>query len=196
MSFCSSENAIVVVKGNDTDFNGQNLLTIYLRSDILDLSDLSATFTLCGIVKKFDDLSSGEIILNYNNRETSAIPFGKHNGVLNIISKTHKIATIESLIPFDFISVVHGNAIATNPYEMTFDVKQGGETILNVSVEAGVTVEVGTTTTLPAGSNATVTNAGTENHLVLNFGIPQGIQGEKGIQGPKGDDATIIIRRL
>ena len=174
MNCCSSENAIVVVKGNDTDFNGQNLLTIYLRSEVLDLSDLSATFTLCGLVKTFNDLSSGEIVLNYNNRETSSIPFGKHNGVLNIVSKSHKISTIESLIPFDFVSIVHGNAIATKPYEMTFNVEQGGETILNVSVEAGVSVEVGTTTTLPAGENATVTNSGSPNHLILDFGIPRG----------------------
>ena len=186
MSCCSSENAIVVVKGNDTDFNGQNLLTIYLRSDILDLSDLSATFTLCGIVKNFNDLSSGQIIVNYNNRETASIPFGKHNGVLNIVSKSHKIATIESLVPFEFVSIVHGNAIATKSYEMTFNVEQGGETILNVSVEAGVSVEVGTTTTLPAGENATVTNSGSPNHLILDFGIPRGEQGEQGPAGPQG----------
>jgi len=193
---CIPENAIVVVKGNDTDFNGQNLLTIYFNTTVLDLSDLSATFTLCGIKKTFNDLSSGSIVLNYNNQETASIPFGKHNGVLNVVSKSHKIATLESLIPFEFISVVHGNSIATRPYEMTFNVEQGGETILNVSVEAGVSVEVGTTTTLPAGSNATVENSGSQNHLVLDFGIPQGIQGEQGIQGPAGENATIIIRRL
>lgn len=39
------------------------------------------------------------------------------------------------------------------------------------------TIAVGTTTTLPAGSSATVTNGGTATDLVLNFGIPQGIQG-------------------
>ena len=50
----------------------------------------------------------------------------------------------------------------------------------------GATVEVGTTTTLPAGSNATVTNSGTETDVVLNFGIPQGIKGDTGAQGPQG----------
>lgn len=52
------------------------------------------------------------------------------------------------------------------------------------------TVSVGTTTTLSAFSSATVTNTGTSSALILNFAIPQGIQGEQGPQGdrgPKGD---------
>lgn len=36
------------------------------------------------------------------------------------------------------------------------------------------TVTVGTTTTLPAGSPATVTQSGTATNVILNFGIPQG----------------------
>lgn len=36
------------------------------------------------------------------------------------------------------------------------------------------TVTIGTTTTLPAGSQATVTNTGSLNNAVLNFGIPAG----------------------
>ena len=45
------------------------------------------------------------------------------------------------------------------------------------------TVSVGATTTLPAGSPASVTNSGTTSDAVLNFGIPQG---QQGIQGPTG----------
>lgn len=39
------------------------------------------------------------------------------------------------------------------------------------------TIQVGSVTTLPAGSDATVENVGTENAAVLNFGIPQGPAG-------------------
>ena len=39
------------------------------------------------------------------------------------------------------------------------------------------TVSVGTITTLPAGSQATVTNTGTQSAAVFNFGIPQGAPG-------------------
>ena len=42
---------------------------------------------------------------------------------------------------------------------------------------AAASVSVGTTTTLPAGSSATVTNSGTSSAAVLNFGIPKGADG-------------------
>jgi hypothetical protein len=48
------------------------------------------------------------------------------------------------------------------------------------------TITVGTTTTLPAGSSATVTNTGTSTNAVLNFGIPQGTQGPQGPAGSGG----------
>lgn len=51
------------------------------------------------------------------------------------------------------------------------------------------TITVGTTTTLPAGSNATVTNSGTSTAAVFNFGIP------KGSDAPVPSDATITIRQ-
>jgi hypothetical protein len=52
------------------------------------------------------------------------------------------------------------------------------------------TVNVGTTTTLPPNTNATVTNSGTSISAILNFGIPTGAtgpQGEQGEQGPRGE---------
>lgn len=48
--------------------------------------------------------------------------------------------------------------------------------------EAGAvaTVTVGSVTTAPAGSSASVTNSGTKNAAVLNFAIPKGEKGEAG----------------
>jgi hypothetical protein len=54
---------------------------------------------------------------------------------------------------------------------------------------AAATVAVGTTTTLGAGTNATVTNTGTTAAAVFNFGVPAGIagaQGQQGVAGPTG----------
>lgn len=48
-------------------------------------------------------------------------------------------------------------------------------------------VTIGTVTTLPAGAPATVVNVGTSKDMVLNFGIPQGIQ------GIQGEAATIAV---
>ena len=47
-------------------------------------------------------------------------------------------------------------------------------------------IAVGTTTTLSPGASATVNNSGTSYNAVLNFGIPQGIQGPTGSTGPTG----------
>lgn len=48
------------------------------------------------------------------------------------------------------------------------------------------TVEVGTVTTGAAGSQASVTNVGTEQRAVLNFVIPRGDRGLQGAQGETG----------
>lgn len=57
-------------------------------------------------------------------------------------------------------------------------------------VDAGVSVTVGTTTTLPAGSDAMVTNSGTDTDPILNFGIPQGAAGQNGQDGTDGQDGV------
>lgn len=127
MNCCNNQDAITIVRGNDTDFNGQHLLTLRISSGVLDLSDLSATFTLVDVQKTFEDLSSGEIVIDYSASETAEFPLGIIYGDLNVISKTGKIATIENRLAFNVISVVHGNAIAVNPYEYNINVEQGGE---------------------------------------------------------------------
>jgi len=55
---------------------------------------------------------------------------------------------------------------------------QGVQGIQGIQGEPGVspTVTVGTTTTLPPDTPATVTNSGTPTDLVLDFGIPEGSQ--------------------
>lgn len=50
----------------------------------------------------------------------------------------------------------------------------------------GLNIEIGTTETLPAGSEASVTNTGTSTDAILNFGIPKGEKGDKGDKGDTG----------
>lgn len=52
------------------------------------------------------------------------------------------------------------------------------------------TITVNSTTTLAAGSNATVVNVGTSGAALLNFGIPRGDKGDAGAQGVPGLDGT------
>ena len=55
-----------------------------------------------------------------------------------------------------------------------------GETGATGPAGAAATIQVGTVTTGAAGSQASVTNVGTENAAILNFTIPQGQQGVPG----------------
>lgn len=48
------------------------------------------------------------------------------------------------------------------------------------------TMVVGTVTTLPPGSDATVTNVGTDSRAILNFGLPQGEPGPAGTSDGNG----------
>lgn len=48
------------------------------------------------------------------------------------------------------------------------------------------TITIGTVTTLAAGEDATVTNSGDDENVILDFGIPEGEQGAQGIQGEQG----------
>ena len=53
------------------------------------------------------------------------------------------------------------------------------------------TITVGSTTTLPSGSSATVTNVGSSSAARFNFGIPKGDKGDTGDTGPAGRDGAI-----
>lgn len=64
------------------------------------------------------------------------------------------------------------------------------ETYWQLYTSGGLNIEIGTTETLPAGSNAVVTNSGTSTDAVLNFGIPKGEKGEQGPAGQDGQDGT------
>ena len=55
---------------------------------------------------------------------------------------------------------------------------------------AAATVSVGTTTTGQPGTNASVTNSGTQSAAVLNFTIPKGAKGDN---GSPGSAATIAV---
>jgi len=54
-----------------------------------------------------------------------------------------------------------------------------------------ISVTVGTTTTGAAGSSASVVNSGNQFDAVLDFTIPQGIQGVQGIQGIQGAPGVV-----
>lgn len=89
------------------------------------------------------------------------------------------------------------NIIETGPKKTFIKLKNTGgpRGIQGVKGDKGdaATVSVGTTTTLPAGSSATVSNSGSTSDAVFNFGIPKGDKGDKGDTGSTGPAATIVV---
>jgi hypothetical protein len=67
---------------------------------------------------------------------------------------------------------------------------QKGNSLEEVPLANAPSVAVGTVTTLTPGSQATVTNVGTEQNAILNIGIPQGATGGTGPQGNSGANAA------
>ena len=55
---------------------------------------------------------------------------------------------------------------------------------------SAATIRIGEVTTGAAGSQASVTNEGTENAAILNFSIPQGAAGTPGTAGQDGEDGA------
>lgn len=90
----------------------------------------------------------------------------------------------------------------TMPYQSTLQFTNAdvtndslnGKTIVDCKGAKGdaATVTVGTTSTLPAGSSATVTNTGTMSAAVLNFGIPKGDDGSDGADGVSVTGVTLL----
>ena len=104
------------------------------------------------------------------------------------------------------VSVGHTiqNASGTDmPYQSTLqftgaDVSNdsvNGKTVVDCHGEKGdaATIAVGTVTTLPAGSDATVTNAGTSSAAVFNFGIPQGQDGSGAVDSVNGKTGVVVL---
>lgn len=111
---------------------------------------------------------------------------------------------IETLKNKGFIVKPRGEYDATKTYHKFDLVSYDGDSYIFVSetdavgipvtnedywqlyTSGGLNIEIGTTETLPAGSNAVVTNTGTSTDAVLNFGIPKGEKGDKGDKGDTG----------
>jgi hypothetical protein len=80
----------------------------------------------------------------------------------------------------NFINTVAGSKIL-NLANSTSDLQDQIDALVAGGAGSSPIVTVGTTTTLAAGSSATVTQTGSQLNPVLNFGIPQGSQGVAGI---------------
>ena len=94
-------------------------------------------------------------------------------------------------LPAGSTPTVVNSGTSTNAV-FNFGIPKGdkGDTGATGAPGQAATIAVGTTSTLPAGSSATVTNSGTSSAAVFNFGVPKG---DKGDTGTPGSAATVAV---
>lgn len=76
--------------------------------------------------------------------------------------------------------IVKDGEYGTQTIKMIVKANERGATGAQGPQGEAATISVGTTSTLPAGSAATVQNSGTSSAAVFNFGIPEGPKGDAG----------------
>lgn len=112
---------------------------------------------------------------------------------------TVAIGTTQTLNPGQ--SAFVNNVGTNNDAIFNFGIPQGekgdkGDTGATGATGQAATVTVGTTTTLAAGSDATVNNSGSTSAAVLNFGIPKGDKGDTGEKGDTGGVRSEYVTEL
>jgi hypothetical protein len=171
----------------------------YLAKDIADYIDANP-----GPQGPAGTLSIGEV---------TALPNGSTPIINNVGTSTNAILDIAIPVGLDGIVGGPGPAnvltigdVAAGVDENDYDVNISGTSpsqVLNIVLPRGLqgiqgiqgpagptTVAVGTTTTLSPGTNASVTNTGTNTNAVFAFSIPRGATGATGATGPAGADGA------
>jgi hypothetical protein len=140
----------------DGDFRFNNATVASATEAYLDNEDADGT-TITSILDQFDNSTStikGRIRFE---KTTDPTVWAEFNVTGSVVDGTgYRKITLQD-------GVSNGTFSSGNRFAINF--AASGNT---------PTVTVGSTTTLPAGSNATVTNSGTSSDLVLDFGVPRG----------------------
>lgn len=100
----SEQNIIKIFKGDDTDWNGENLLTFHIStsSPNIDLSTMTARLFVGKLI--FDDISLADdasFEINFTHEQTREMPFGITKGVLQILDDEGRIRTVTDNIFFE-----------------------------------------------------------------------------------------------
>lgn len=75
MSCCDELKTLTIFKSFPTRFSGRPLVTMDFQSEGLDLNGFKAYFTLCGVTKVFNDITS-PVEVDFSAEETSTFPIG------------------------------------------------------------------------------------------------------------------------
>lgn len=116
-------------------------------------------------------------------------------GTIDINKHTVELALDSKYLAYNYLKV--GFEVKTSTKEIRFEpLTLEVDEFVNVTGSSTpspytVSVKVGNVTQLEPDAEPTITNTGTEKHLVLNFGIPKG---EEGKVGPKGEPGYTPVK--
>lgn len=162
----------VIAGNNKGNFNPPTLKIYLQRQDTLEIRAFSGFQVLASTTQSFN-------ISNWADGLVVSLP--SSGGDFSLFSPG--ASTVASSIS--------GSFPVTN-YRACYSFQYDGNQITSISHAAPPCIRewrgdfqppsilIGTVTTLPAGSQATVVNVGTSTNLILNFGIPQGAPGQGG----------------
>lgn len=107
--------------------------------------------------------------------------------LLGSFSPSFVSGVVNTLNPGEQASASISNTGNPNEFAINLNIPRGNSGN-NGTNGTAATITIGTVTTLSPGSSATVTNIGSSSAAVLNFGIPQGLQGS--VSGSNGFTVT------
>lgn len=106
---------------------------------------------------------------------------------------TIKLGTVTTGNPGTSVQIT--NSGSENAAILNFTIPRGETGLKGDKGDSGeaATIQIGSVTTGNAGTQATITNSGTNNAAVLNFTIPKGADGINGTNGKDGVAASIQV---
>lgn len=136
------QNAIPLIKGDDTNFNEEQTFYIQINTDIDLTLGFSAEFILGTIIKHFDSIPETKRIYPViTHEESQTLDLGYMNGTLKIYDHEGRIRTVMSNIPFN----VKGGQFVVQP-------DLNAEAVYNEPT--GISLEVGTISNIDYNSLA------------------------------------------
>lgn len=126
----SQQQYIYIFKGDDTNWNNEQFLTVNITSSTpeVDLSEMTAKFTLGSYTKTYP-LTTGAFSVDLSAAVTGAYGYGPICGTIQILDKTGKVKTVSNTIPFYVTNQV------IDEQDRTFNAQVSPESPIQIEVE-------------------------------------------------------------
>lgn len=126
---------IQIIRGNDTNFNGETLFKIVIKSE-QDLTGFSGSFYLNDMCFDFDHVTE-EMSVNLTHNQTCSLPLGRINGTFILYDKDKKVKKLTTVIPFFVTNIVGTQTIDVTPYTITINVVNENGSVFECTVTSG-----------------------------------------------------------